>query len=316
MVWRQEELQNVLNIRLDKTVRSGRVLRKNCNLNCIWCHGDLFLRNQSSRALDNVHLVFLCRQIIAAAGKEARIRIAGDGEPTLTGEELIDLVQRLRAQSKIRDICITTNGTLLNDMASSLRKAGLDSVTISLNSLDQGKYSEITGKDYLFGVLKGLDNAVSVGLKVKVNALYTKYCESEVEEFIKLSRDYGIVVKFFDLIDPEGLFKDKHLPMGKLKAMLEERAEEAMPYDYPYSGTVYRVKGAIIDAKDSRAKNHCPILTCPRRGQCTEGCRRYVRLGIDGIMQPCGVRKDNLLDLKVNCDRNEIRESLRSGGKL
>jgi hypothetical protein len=101
-----------------------------------------------------------------------------------------------------------------------------------------------------------------------------------------------------------------------MKEKLIEIADIHVDYTEPYSGTLFQIGRAIIDLKDSRI-NNCPILNCKVRDKCLEGCRYHVRLSPTGILQPCGMRTDNILDMKDNkVSSKEIRYKLASGGKL
>lgn len=92
-------------------------------------------------------------------------------------------------------------------MARPLKKAGLDSINVSINSLNRESYEEITGKDFLPNVIEGLKSAIDEKIEVKVNTIFTKYVLDELDEFIDFSKRLKIPVKFFELIDPDGLYK-------------------------------------------------------------------------------------------------------------
>lgn len=313
---RQGEKEGLLCLRIGKTTKGGEYMRKNCNINCLWCHNDLFETRKNSVAADNHTLKEICVRLATVTGKNLKIRIAGNGEPTLLGSELTDLVAKLRNEERVKYISLTTNGILLSRMAEPLKDAGLDSITVSINSLDENRYCEITGRNHLDAVLKGLRAAIKCGLNVKVNTVFTKYCEDEIDDFIKLSHDYGVVVKFFELIEDVGPLAHVHVPIGNLMSSLEASAQEIVPYDLPYNGVIYKISNAVLDVKDSFTVNHCPIHRCPKRADCNEGCRRYIRLGADGVIEPCGARKDNCLDMRAYTDDKAILTTLRSGGKL
>lgn len=315
MKTREGEKEGLTCLRIGKTTRAGEYVRKNCNISCLWCHDDLFRARNNSVAISNHELLAICMKIASVTGKDLKIRIAGNGEPTLMGGELTDLVAKLRRAPQVRHISLTTNGTLLKGMVENLKDVGLDSITVSINSLDEKKYTDITGRKFLPVVLEGLRTAVKSGVNVKVNTVFTKYCEEELDDFIKLSNDYGIVVKFFELIG-DGALSYIHSPISGLMKGLESRAHEIMPYDLPYNGVIYKIDNAVLDVKDSFTANHCPVLDCPKRADCNEGCRRYVRVGADGVIEPCGARKDNCLDMSVPTTDEQIFAALRAGGKL
>ena len=106
-----------------------------------------------------------------------RCRITG-GEP-LTRRGVLDLIRELPKIPGIRDIGLSTNGTLLTrevepaaTMARALRRAGVRSVNVSLDTLDRDVYSEITGRDLHAQVLDGIDAAIAAGFRSD----QTEYC--------------------------------------------------------------------------------------------------------------------------------------------
>ncbi len=313
---RKDEPLKTINIRIDKTVKAGKPIKKNCNENCIWCHDDLFLR-QGGVAISNDLIIFCCQKIIEVAERKAKIRIAGNGEPLLAGSELVELIKNLKMTNGVQAVCLTTNGVLLANFARSLKEVGVDSINVSVNSLNRRIYEEITGKDCLPETLEGIRLAIREGITVKINTVFTKYTINELQSFIKFSQEHGVCIKFFELIEVPNSCIDLHLPISVLTSLLGLQSDEISPYEYPYFGKVFKIGDAVIDAKDTVAENTCPNMECPKREKCTEGCRRYIRLGIDGVMQPCGARKDNTLFLlNEKATLESVREALKSGGKL
>src|SRR2546430_11715020 len=114
---------------------------------------------------------------IAAELGVSKVRITG-GEP-LTRRGMLDFVRQIPEIPGITSIGLSTNGTLLareitpaNTMAEALRDAGVQSVNISLDTLDAAVYSQITGRDFLAQVLDGIDAAIAAGFdQIKLNAV-------------------------------------------------------------------------------------------------------------------------------------------------
>src|SRR5215472_14587815 len=105
---------------------------------------------------------------IAADLGVTKVRVTG-GEP-LTRRDVIDFIAEIRKIPKISSLGISTNGTLLahkiasgKTMASALRAAGVQSVNISLDTLDRHLYAQITGRDFHQQVLEGIDAAIAAG---------------------------------------------------------------------------------------------------------------------------------------------------------
>lgn len=309
-----------LRFRLDKTARAGsRVSGRMCNLGCVWCHHDYF-SHDGFVAISNDALVRALNRVIkAASATEAEIRIAGDGEPTLTGDELIDLVRRCTAIPQVTKVGLTTNGLRLRDMAAGLKDAGLNSVTVSLNALTHAGYARYAQRDCLTDALAGIERAHAAGLRVKLNLLFQAWNQGEIDAFEALSCRYGgMAIKVFDLIftlpGDEALF----VPLDRLEEALRPKAVSITEERLPYARRVYVLaSGARFEVKIAGALNTCPVVDCPARSRCLEGCRHSIRIGLDGWMRPCGARADNIVDLfHAQTSDADIRAGLRSGGKI
>jgi hypothetical protein len=159
---------------------------------------------------------------------------------------------------------------------------------------------------------------LEAGLDVKVNAIYSKLNNREIEAFIRFSQSYeGLVVKFFDVLPSNCLNERLRLPLNQLESNLRRYACRVLNMDQFYPSHLYEFEPPGLVQVKGFSENDCPNLTCPVRNLCTETCRDLVRIGLDGIMRPCGARENNtvnLIDPSVTEER--IRETLRSGGKL
>jgi cyclic pyranopterin phosphate synthase len=133
----------------------------------------------------------------------SRVRITG-GEP-LVRRGCIDLIEELANVPGIVDLSLTTNGSLLEDKAAELHAAGLSRLNISIDSLDPERFSRITGGGSLEPVLAGLDSALDAGFApVKVNAVALEGIEDDLEDFVALTRERPVHVRFIEYM-PIGL---------------------------------------------------------------------------------------------------------------
>lgn len=312
----------MLQLRIDKTIRAGQIaFGRVCNLRCVWCHHDYFEHHGTSPAQDNTALVTMVKRIIAATGNQTtHVRIAGNGEPTLVGKhELVTLVRMLKEVPEIHRVELTTNGILLSTMAEQLLKAGLDQVTISLNTLNRTTYKKYMGRDLLHKVLDSIAAAHEIGLELKVNTIFGKFNQDEVLDFVDLSRRYqGVPVKFFDLLITSSIAREEYLSLDHLEQKLQQLGAQIEETSFPYAKRIYRLhSGALIEVKVAGKINTCPNLNCLERANCLEGCRSSIRIGLDGEVAPCGIRYDNRFNLiSGNIDDETIRRALFSGGKL
>jgi cyclic pyranopterin phosphate synthase len=126
------------------------------------------------------------------------VKITG-GEPTVRAD-LPDLVRMLRDAAPGIDLSMTTNGVLLDRLAPPLADAGLDRVTVSLDSLVRHRFEEMTRRDALERVLAGIRAAEAAGLTpIKINCVVIGGTnESEVVDFAAWSREHGHAVRFIE----------------------------------------------------------------------------------------------------------------------
>jgi cyclic pyranopterin phosphate synthase len=129
-----------------------------------------------------------------------KIRLTG-GEP-LIKKGILDLIQYISSYPQVKDIAITTNGLLLEEMAVDLKKAGLKRINISLDSLVPEKFFEMTRGGDLSKVLRGIELAEKIGLgPIKLNVvLINGFNDDEIENFVDLTRDRNIEVRFIELM--------------------------------------------------------------------------------------------------------------------
>ena len=213
---------------------------------------------------------------------------------------------------------MTTNGILLGGMINRLEDAGLSDVTISLNSLSKDGYIEYARRDKLSAVLESIEKVLSTHVPLKINMLYTKINENEINAFEELSsKNGGIPIKVIDLLQTNGK-NSLYLPLENLYAQIKEKIMYVSEEEWPYKKTKYTLKsGAVFIFKSSTQKNNCSNLACTVREKCTEGCRHSIRIGLNGLLKPCGVRNDNTLQfLNGQISNSDIIDALKSGGKI
>ncbi|WP_201315725.1 GTP 3',8-cyclase MoaA [Dyella sp. EPa41] len=177
-----------------------------CNFRCPYCmpestYGEhfTFLRNDERLSFDEIER--LCR--LAATLGVSKLRLTG-GEPLLR-PQLADLVMRLRRLDGITDLAMTTNGVLLARQANELREAGLDRITVSLDTLDPALFHRMSGgRGALDDVMAGIEAARAVGFPhgVKLNTVVQRGVnEHTVTELVERFRGTGIVVRFIEYMD-------------------------------------------------------------------------------------------------------------------
>lgn len=129
-----------------------------------------------------------------------KIRITG-GEP-LVRAGLLDICQGLRSVQGLEELCLTTNGSLLLNFASSLRDAGVDRINISLDTLRRDRFAELTRLGCLEDVMLGIEAAEKAGFRdLKLNTvLIGGFNDDEIEDFLNLTKDHSWEVRFIELM--------------------------------------------------------------------------------------------------------------------
>ena len=185
----------------NRTIRDLRIsLTDRCNFRCFYClpNGEPPLaRKETILTFEEIDLI---AEIFVSLGIE-KIRLTG-GEP-LIRKDVPKLVSQLsRLKPGLRDLALTTNGFDLPRYAPALRWAGLDRVTLSLDSLDRSNFLDITGVDALDKVLLAIDAAKTVGFSpVKINAVIVRgRNDHEVADFARFAREHDVDFRFIEFM--------------------------------------------------------------------------------------------------------------------
>ena len=191
--------------RLGRPVTDLRVsVTDRCNLRCGYCMPrELFGADHAFLPRSEL-LSFeeLERLVAVFAGLGVRkVRLTG-GEPLLR-RELPELVAGLRAIGAIEDLALTTNGTLLPQLAADLAAAGLDRVTVSLDALDDATFKAVGDTPLpVTSVLDGIGAAQAAGLGVKINTVLQRGTNDEqIAPLAGWARDAGVVLRFIEFMD-------------------------------------------------------------------------------------------------------------------
>jgi cyclic pyranopterin phosphate synthase len=188
---------------LDKYNRDINYLRVSvtdrCNLRCMYCmpkeglsqigHDDILRYEEISRIIR-----------VAVNTGIKKIRITG-GEP-LVRRGVVDFITSLKTIPALRDISLTTNGTLLETFAGKLFHAGVRRINISLDSLNHQKYAHITRGGDLNTVLRGIDEVRRIGFSpIKINIVAIKeFNDDEILDFAKLTIHNPYQIRFIELM--------------------------------------------------------------------------------------------------------------------
>lgn len=185
-----------------RAIRDLRVsLTDRCNFRCFYClpHGEPPIAPKE-QMLSYEEIERVC-DIFVSLGIE-KIRLTG-GEPMMRRdiETIIEKLAKLKLKG-MQDLALTTNGYFLPDRARGLKDAGLDRITISLDSLKRDTFKQMTGVDVLDRVLAGIAAAKQSGLEpIKINAVIVRgHNEAEVADFAAFAREHDVKMRFIEFM--------------------------------------------------------------------------------------------------------------------
>jgi cyclic pyranopterin phosphate synthase len=278
--------QGTLGDRLGRGVRDLRIsVIDRCNYRCPYCmpaeiYGDSheFLPRASWMTAGEIKRI---ASLFVQLGV-SKIRLTG-GEPLLR-RDLVEIVAGLAGLDGIDDIALTTNGTRLAERAQALRDAGLQRITLSIDSLDPAVFSAMSGgKGDIDTVMRGLDAAAAAGFDpIKLNVTVQRgRNDHTVLDLLERFRGTGIIVRFIEFMDVGTLngWKPEDVVSSRV---LRDRIAERWPLDpltENYRGEVAR-RYAYADGQGEIG--FISSVTEPFCGDC-----QRARLSADGTLYTC-----------------------------
>ena len=221
-------------ILLDKLQRPIRDLRisvtDRCNFRCPYCmpadiFGERYQFLPKSELLTFDEIERITRIFVNLGVK--KIRFTG-GEPLLRNN-IEELIAKLATIPKVEDLALTTNGYLLAAKAKALKIAGINRITVSLDSLDDKVFSIMNGRGYnTKRVLEGIKIAEKVGLNpIKINAVVQKGVnEHTIIDLARFCKDNGYIVRFIEFMDVgnlNGWNMAQVVPAKEIVKMIDEQ---------------------------------------------------------------------------------------------
>ena len=296
----------------NRPIRDLRVsLTDRCNFRCFYClpHGEPPIAPKE-KMLSYEEIEYVC-DIFVGLGIE-KIRLTG-GEPMLRRdiETIIRKLTRLKSDG-LQDLALTTNGYYLPERAQSLKDAGLDRVTISLDSLKRDVFKRMTGVDVLDKVLAGIAAAKAAKLEpIKINAVIVRgHNEDEVADFAAFAREYDVKMRFIEFmpLDSGHEWAREDVVSGKeIRERINERFPLARVDVARGSDTSSRYRFA--DGAPGEIGIIAPV-TEPFCGACSR-----IRLTADGQIRTClfSTVEHSLRDVvRSGASRAEIVEYIHS----
>ncbi len=336
-------MENILRDAHNRSIRDLRIsLTDRCNFRCFYClpNGEPPLaRKDTILTFEEIARV---SEIFVYLGIE-KIRLTG-GEPMLRKDigVLIEKLNRLRnaecetrnekieigdreAETKnkatnphsafriphLKDLALTTNGHRFPERAAELKRAGLDRVTISLDSLKREKFKKITGVDALENVFDSVAAAQAVGLTpVKINVVVVRgWNDDEMVDFARFARERAVAVRFIEFmpLDSSREWRREQIVSGK---EIREKINQVFPLRLKEKSrgaeTAWKYKFA------DGAAGEIGIVAPVTEAFC--GACSRIRLTADGQIRTClfSTSEHNLRDvMRAGASRQEIVEFIR-----
>ena len=246
-----------------------------CNLRCRYCMPEDGVCKKNHADMLTEDEMILAVEAAAALGI-TKLRITG-GEP-LVKKNILSICRRAAAVPGIREVCLTTNGILLPELAKPLKEAGVRRLNLSLDTLNPEKYAYITRIGKLEDFWAGFHAALDAGFeKIKLNAvLIGGFNDDEIVPLAELTRQYPVDMRFIEMMpmcDSAEFGADAYIPYTRVLDTLPD----ARPV--PKDGGVaklYRLPGA---------KGNIGLISPVSAHFCGE-CNR-IRLTADGRVKPC-----------------------------
>ncbi len=192
---------------IDQYLRKVNYLRVSvtdrCDLRCVYCMKEKmqFLPRKDILTLEEIER--LCDNFIDL-GVE-KIRLTG-GEP-LVRSDIIKLIEKLnnkKSSTNLKEITLTTNGTLLKKYAKQLKENGIERINVSLDTINPKKYNQITRFGNIQKVFDGINEALDKNIKIKINTVIIKnFNENEIENLINWTNSKKIDLTFIEVMPME-----------------------------------------------------------------------------------------------------------------
>ncbi len=171
-----------------------------CNFRCFYCMPHDDYEWVARAGILTLEEIIRTARLFMALGVQ-KIRLTG-GEPLLR-RNLAHLVASLSSLPGLRDLCLTTNGYLLESRISSLAESGLKRVNVSIDSLDPEVFHRLTGRNDVYQVVRGLFAAKRAGINpVKINAVVVRGINDQgILDLVEFSRSHGFPIRFVEYMD-------------------------------------------------------------------------------------------------------------------
>ena len=227
---------------------------------------------------------------IAAGLGVSKVRVTG-GEP-LTRRDVLHFMRELPKIAGLDDIGLSTNGTLLarevepgKTMAAALKDAGVNSINISLDTLNPGTYAGITGRDFHAQALEGIEAAIAANLEqIKLNCVLMRgRNEGDWVPLVEFAASRNLILRFIELMPvstSEVLREDNFVSIGEARRHIESRLGNLVPEPG------FRTNGPATYYEVPGRNQRVGFIGAMTNLHFCESCNK-LRLTCDGKLRPC-----------------------------
>lgn len=268
-----------------------------CNFRCKYCMGEDGIKLLSHEDILSFEEILEIVDIMTDLGIK-KVRITG-GEP-FARRGIMDLIEKIAEIDVIDDIGITTNASLIYDKLDRLKDIGVNRLNISLDTLNHDKFREITRHDDFDQTIKSIKKAIDLGFNIKINTVLIKgFNDDEIDDFINLTKDYDIEVRFIEL-----------MPIGEASQFDRVNFKNNLDILEGYSYEDLGYSGVARTYKIDGHKGKVGLISALSREFCAD-CNK-IRLTSDGKLKAClhSAEEINLKGLSFEEKRKTIIDSI------
>ena len=266
-----------------------------CSLRCRYCMPAEGVPKRDHKDICSVEELVEIAQAVADCGVR-KVRLTG-GEP-LVRRGILDICRGVAAIPGVEELCLTTNGVALPQLAGPLKEAGVDRLNVSLDTLRPDRYAYMTRVGRLEEVFRGLEAAAAAGFTgTKLNVVLMRdFNDDEIPDFVDLARRYPVEVRFIELMPiGEG---------GNAQFLPAQAVLDACPDLRPAEGS-----GVARRYRPPDGPGLVGLIEPMSRRFCA-GCDR-IRVTADGKLKPC-LHSDQELPLR-GLHGEDLRRAIRQG---
>ncbi len=265
-----------------RAIRDLRIsVTDRCNFRCFYCMPQEAMEWQPKSEILSYEEIIRLTRVLVSLGIN-KLRVTG-GEPMLR-RDLETLIERLARIEGVEDLAMTTNAHFLRGRAQALKDAGLQRITISLDSLTPDRFSLLTGRNELDRVLDGIDAAIEAGLApIKINCVSMRGInDDQAIRFAGFAREKGVRVRFIEFmpLDNGKVWKREMVVPGE---EVRQRIDAVYPLERVKSENLSETarRWRFADGAPGEIGFINPV-TQPFCGHCSR-----IRLTADGMIRTC-----------------------------